>query len=1070
MRDKENSLSFVHIDLHLHSDASDGHYTPLELAELLAINKVKYAVLTDHNTISGLIPFHRACMKYGISDISGVELHGLFDNKDLHILAYGFDPDNKALFESFSKELHVEEIIKIIHYAGGISVLAHPLEYGYSGTDLQTVIKTLVKYGLDGIEVFYKSYTDSQQKDLAKIADLSGILASAGSDFHGGQYGSELPGITMPVSRWKSFRERLGEHARNGLHIPSSIQTEKPKPEVRINWKWLFLRIALPSLLIMIFFISLIFAFLLPRFEYLLLERRKEMTIELTNSAWSILRDYQREVKEGNMGKEEAQEAAIGRIRNLRYGPDLLDYFWITDMYPRMIMHPYRKDLEGEDLNDFTDPEGIKPFIEFVKQVEDHSSGYVRYIWQWQDDPDRMEAKESYVKGFEEWGWIIGTGLYIDDVKEQIDELTRNMIDLSFGVMIISGILLVLISFQSLKLEQKRSEAEEKLRGSHERYRTLVESSMSGTLLIADGHFVFANYTLLEMLEYTPREMTFLDLHDIIILKDNQKDRDILSNISSGKQALSSLEVKLKNKKGQLIPALLSANNIILSGKNAVVISIQDITQYNTRQDSIERDRLLSRLQTSLLYLTEPVSQKMSPVINCDLDTTIAKAVQKMNKNDQGIIIISQNNEPIGIITDQDIRERLIGREMDLQQPVSRIMSAPVISINEDMPVFEAILLTHDKNINSVVVTDAYNKISGIIQSSHMLRPDEYSPMILTNQIRASKTIEELKECYERLPSLIGSLIESGALAQNICQVVSIVSDGIMSRVIELIIQETGTPPIPFAVMVLGSEARKEQTLATDQDNALIYADSDDNTSPSDYFLRFGQKLSENLNYIGYKYCKGNNMVNNKKWNQPVRKWKEYFDEWFSEPEGKALAYCNVFFDQRCVYGDLSLFQELKYHIFSLQENHPAFLSFMALNTLRYKVPLGLFGKILTDTHGGSKNRFDIKDALLPIINFARLYAIKYRIEETNTFERLERLFIDKVLHEDSYRSISQAYGHLMQMRFRHQTEMIKNGNEPDNFIDLSSLTQLEESILKNSLSQISVMQKKLAHDYHANI
>lgn len=1070
MRSSEKTQdSFVNIDLHLHSDKSDGSYTPEELSHILAKEGIFYAVLTDHKTTDGLLPFHHAAVRQGISDITGVEIHAIFDNTELHLLAYGFDPNNASLKWSLSGVYPVEDAISAVHDASGLAVLAHPLNYGWSDSELRTALRSLVKIGLDGIEAYYKAYTREQQDELLHLADRMSIVCTGGSDFHGCVNDKYSPGVKMPVRRWKRFREVLGEHARNAPPVTPSAKERTHGISEHINWKWLLMRIALPSLLVIVFFIVLIFAVLIPNMESLLLERKKETTIELTNSAYSILQDYHRAVETGSLTLSEAQLAARDHIRQMRYGPDSKDYFWITDMDSYMVMHPYRRDLEGVDLSDFTDPDGVRLFVEFAKKVTEHSSGYVRYIWQWQDDPERMEAKESYVKGFEPWGWIIGTGLYVEDVQKQIDKLTGNMIDISFIVVVISAVLLLLISLQTLKLEQLRIEAEQELRLSHERYQALVESSSTGTLLLADKRCAYANKALLDILGYTSREIAFLDLHDIIALPDITAGTDMIQKIAGGYELTDQLEVRLRKKDGVKIPALLSANTILLSGKEAVILSIQDITQHHARQNNIERDRLLSRLQTSMLYLTEPVSHLMSSPLSCLLDTSIGQAVNLMNKKDQNVItVLGPKNEILGIITDKDIRKRVIGAQLDLKEPVSRIMSSPVVSINEDAPVFQAIMLEQEKNIDHLAVTDTSNKLVGIIRSSQLLKADQYSPMVVIQQIRTAKSIDEIAECYNRLPSIIGSLVDTGALPQNICQIISTVSDTISLRIIEFILKDIGPAPVPFAVLVLGSEARKEQTLATDQDNALVYEDSEADSEIADYFMQFGEKLCEALNTVGYKYCKGGNMANNKKWNQPLKQWKQYYNDWITEPVEEALAYCSVFFDQRCVYGDSSLLNELRVHIYALQEQNPAFLSHMALNTLNYKVPLGLFGRILTGTEGEHGYNFNIKDAVLPIVNFARLYAFRHKIEETNTLERLEKIHLLKILHDESFRAISQSYNHLLKLRFSHQVEMIKSGKDADNFINPASLTQMDESMLKNSLSQISVIQKKVSYEFHA--
>ena len=147
----------------------------------------------------------------------------------------------------------------------------------------------------------------------------------------------------------------------------------------------------------------------------------------------------------------DAQQKAIAEIKQIRYGEEMKDYFWITDMQPNMIMHPYRSDLDGKSLNDFKDPHGKRLFVEFVNVVKKDEQGYVDYMWQWKDDSLRIVPKLSYVKLFKPWGWIIGTGIYIEDVKKEIKALTQKLIWISIGISVLIALLLLFISQQSLK-------------------------------------------------------------------------------------------------------------------------------------------------------------------------------------------------------------------------------------------------------------------------------------------------------------------------------------------------------------------------------------------------------------------------------------------------------------------------------------------------------------------------------------------------------------------------------------------------------------------------------------------
>ncbi|TVQ41050.1 MAG: CBS domain-containing protein [Spirochaetaceae bacterium] len=1070
----------VVVDLHCHSDASDGYFNAAVVADKLADAGVDYASLTDHHTVSGTAAFNRAALRRGVAQITGAELHALHKGTEVHLLAYGFEPHSAALEGILeSSAVHdAPQVIDAFHGAGGIVFLAHPLQTDWSGQALEQAVAELAAAGLDGIEAFYKPYPPEVQQRLASMADRLGLLTSAGSDYHGQQQaGSAAPGVAMPVARWKQFRQALGDHARNGAHDEAGTPPPRvtPQPELdRINWQWLFLRIVVPSLLVIGAFIGLLFLILIPTMENRLLDRKREMTTELTNSAWSILWDYHREVEEGRLSLEQAQQAAIERIRRMRYGPDAMDYFWITDMHPHMVMHPYRSDLEGDDLTDFTDPDGVRLFVEFVAAVQNEASGFVRYVWQWQDDPDRLEAKESYVRRFAPWGWIIGTGLYVDDVQQEISTITGRMVDASFVVTVVATVLLLSIAYQSLKVERRRGEAEHELRLSHERYQSLVESSTSGTLLLIDGRCTYANRSLLEMLDYSASELAFLDIHDVVLTEDRGPAAASLELIAGGGEVREPFEARLRRKNGQTVPVLLSSTAVYFSGRKGMILSVQDITRHRAMQSGAARERLISQLQTSLLFLTEPVRNSMRPAVTCTLDASINQAVRLMNRHSfDAVAVTADNGSLVGIVTDHDIRERVVAAGLESSQPVSRIMSAPVVTIHENAPIFEAFLLERERSIDHLAVVDSSDTLVGIIRSSRTLQPDRYSPVVLTQQIHRARSVDELAECHQRLPALVGSLVDSGALPRNICHVTSAAADAVAQRIIALTLEELGPAPARFAFVALGSEARQEQTLSTDQDNALLYelreGPSGSSDAAADYFLKLGELVCERLDSAGYRYCKNEAMARDRRWNQPLERWKEYFSAWIEEPDELALAHCNVFFDLRCIYGDGSLVRALWQHVSRTLETHPAFLSHMALNTVRYKAPIGAFGKIVTGSSGEAPHTFNIKEAMLPIVNFARLYTLKHQLEDTNTFDRLGQLHGIEVLQEESYRAIYQAYEHLMQLRYRHQVEMIRSDRLPDNSIDPRSLTQIETGTLKNTFSQISLIQKKVSHDFHTS-
>ncbi|MDI6803231.1 MAG: DUF294 nucleotidyltransferase-like domain-containing protein [Bacteroidota bacterium] len=939
-----------------------------------------------------------------------------------------------------------------------------------------------------------------------------------------------------------------------------------------LTTKKFLIKILFPTFLTIALFIVSIFQIIIPRFEETILDRKREMIRELTNSAWSVIeRQYEIE-QQGSITLEEAQTSATEQIRYIRYGSERKDYFWITDMQPEMIMHPYRSDLEGTNLSDFKDSHNKKLFLEIVKVVKEKREGYVDYMWQWKDDSTRIVPKLSYVKEFNPWGWIIGTGIYIEDVKLEIASLEKNLINISIAIMVTISLLLMFITIQNIKIEKRRRQTEDELKESREKYRTLVEASTEGLIMILEGKKVFYNKTLHSMLGYSDEEFVNLNLDEIftgkfsygdtikfsqiethlrkrdgslldvlltissisflgkegtiIIVKDISKHKEIEEALGESREKYIALtnqltigvfraevnkEIKfielnpavalilgcknyeellglslidffedseegktflkelidvgsIKNKVVQIrrrdsVLAILSVSVVVLrieNGRGAYCDGIiEDITE-NKRTEE-DRESLISELQTSLLFLNQPIEPFVKECLSCDMNLPVSKVGKLMTKNDSDSILIKTvTGEFIGIVTNHDLTDRVLGVNLDFETPVFEIMSSPLISVQITSSIFEAILLFYDKNIDHLVVTDENGKVCGTVSVDDIQKAHHLTYLFFIQNIQKAGSVEEISRCYSKLLILIKVLIDSEANVRNTTRMITIIADTITKKIISLAIEELGVPPVQFVFMSLGSEGREEQTLVTDQDNAIIYEDvsGEREIEVREYFLKLSERVCTSLNSVGYTYCKGNVMAKNPKWCQPLSVWKKYFSDWVTTANPQDLLDINIFFDFRPVYGNESFVVELRNHLHNIISGNNPFFVYLTQNALKIKPPIGLLK---------SSEVFDIKLALLPIVDLIRIYSLKNKIKSTNTIERLNQLHEKNIFSKPGYQDLLQAYNFLMQIRFKHQAKLLSEGLSLDNNVNPKHLSDLEQTILRKILTQVANLQSTLS-------
>jgi len=256
----------------------------------------------------------------------------------------------------------------------------------------------------------------------------------------------------------------------------------------------------------------------------------------------------------------------------------------------------------------------------------------------------------------------------------------------------------------------------------------------------------------------------------------------------------------------------------------------------------------------------------------------------------------------------------------------------------------------------------------------------------------------------------------------------------------------------------MGSQGRGEQTLATDQDNAIIIEDlpHDKSAEAKNYFQLLGKKVNMELDAVGYRFCPGEIMAGNPKWNQNLETWKDYFSEWLRNSNPADILDAAIFFDFRYIHGEISLVQELRDHVNRASGNKSVFFYHMAQSVIKMKPHVS----------GSNTNKLDLKKILLPVTTFIRLYSIREKLLETNSIKRAEILLDQNVLDQSTFDEFSHSFNYLTHLRIKGQVNSIAHNETPSNVVDIKRLNRIEAVVLKKLLSDISGLQTRLSGEF----
>ena len=453
--------------------------------------------------------------------------------------------------------------------------------------------------------------------------------------------------------------------------------------------------------------------------------------------------------------------------------------------------------------------------------------------------------------------------------------------------------------------------------------------------------------------------------------------------------------------------------------------------------------------------------------VSIEAQTTIAEAAKIMTDEHVSSVLVVEQQQLVGMLTDRDLRRRCLAKDLSPTKPIREIMTSNLITIDDNTVLSDALLTMTKHQIHHLPVMQN-NQPIGNLSVTDLIRHLGTNSAFIASDIEKAKSVEALVRISQRLPELQFQLAMANTSARHIGEVISTITDSLTRRLLQLGEEKLGPAPVNYVWLAGGSQGRSEQTSHSDQDNALFI---DDSMNPDDdvYFKQLSQFVSDGLNACGYIYCPGNAMATNDKWRQPVQVWRRYFSNWIERPEKMALMLSSIFFDLRPVYGEAALFEEVQKEILQKSKANGIFIAYMVANALSHKPPLGFFRNFVLIHDQEHDNTLDIKHrGIVPIVDIGRIYALSEGLTVTNTSERLQAAHEVGAMSQEMSENLIDALEYIADLRIQHQAQQIRHGEQADNYLDPKTLSGLERGHLKDSFMIIKDMQEVLENRHQS--
>ena len=472
-----------------------------------------------------------------------------------------------------------------------------------------------------------------------------------------------------------------------------------------------------------------------------------------------------------------------------------------------------------------------------------------------------------------------------------------------------------------------------------------------------------------------------------------------------------------------------------------------------------------SRPASFEVQYAQPVSSLIqNRLVYCSVQNSIREAAEIMRENKVSCLLLIEQKKLQGIVTDRDLRNRVVADALDVNRPITDIATLSPQTISYTATVIDAQMQMSNQGIHHLPIMKDGQPI-GVVTATDIVRAHSVSLVHFVDRLFREKTVSALARLQSRVPDLLDYWVQADVSPVEIGESMAVIGDAFVRKIIQLTLADMSEAPMAFSWISFGSQARKDQSFASDQDNGLILEREPDKQTDA-WFSEFTERVCQGLDRCGYPLCPGDIMATNPRWRMTLDGWRSAFSQWIDVPQPDALLNASIFFDLRLVVGDPEPLEALKTSLLPSLKKGDVFFMHMTRNAMRAKPPIGFFRSFIVNDSGEHENELDIKHQGAALINdMARILALADGVMEPNTVTRLQSAS-DRLLQKPLRDSLVEAWLLLTELKLESQMTQLQNKEPVSNFLNPDDLSPLRRAYLKNAFKSIERAQKALGQYY----